>query len=142
MNQGWDGKLLLFNGNERDEALTGRTVLETRTWHHVAFVRNGKHVTVYLNGNPQPEIDGELEPTFAESDDEIFLGGRSDRMFGLEGRLDEVALYDRELTAEEVVRSLMLLQILMNVPAGSGLAAEYPIRHPVAGRIHEGGPCA
>ena len=65
MNQGWDGKLLLFNGNERDEALTGRTVLETRTWHHVAFVRNGKHVTVYLNGNPQPEIDGELEPTFA-----------------------------------------------------------------------------
>ena len=103
MNQGWDGRLLLFNGNERDEALTGRTVLETRTWHHVALVRNGNHVTVYLNGNLQPEIDGELEPTYAEADDEIFLGGRSDRMFGLEGRLDEVALYNRVLTADEVV---------------------------------------
>ncbi|MEJ7590622.1 MAG: neutral/alkaline non-lysosomal ceramidase N-terminal domain-containing protein [Planctomycetaceae bacterium] len=102
MNHGWDGKLLLFNGNERDEALTGRTVLGTRTWQHVALVRNGKHVTVYLNGNPQPEIDGELEPTYKESSDKIFLGGRSDRMFGLEGRLDEVALYDRALTADEV----------------------------------------
>jgi len=101
MNHGWDGKLLLFNGNERDEALIGRTVLETRTWHHVAFVRNGMHVTVYLNGNSEPEIDGALEPTFAKSED-VFLGGRNDGMFGLEGRLDEVALYNLALTADEV----------------------------------------
>ncbi len=39
---------------------------------------------------------------FSEDKDEIFLGGRSDRLFGLEGRLDEVALYDRALTADEV----------------------------------------
>ena len=102
MNLGWDGKLFLFNGNKRDEAIIGRTVLETRTWHHVALVRNGNHVTVYLNGNLQPEIDGELEATFAEADDKIVLGGRSDRLFGLEGRLDEVTLYDRVLTPEEV----------------------------------------
>ena len=102
MNQGWDGKLLLFNGNDRNESLTGRTVLETRTWHHVAFVRSDRHVTVYLNGQPKPEIEGDLEPTFSESNDDIFLGGRNDRLFGLEGRLDEVALYDRALTADEV----------------------------------------
>jgi putative membrane-bound dehydrogenase-like protein len=101
-NQGWNGKLLLFNGNERDEALVGRTVLEPRIWHHVAFVRNGKDVKVYLNGEVEPEIDGELHPTFSEDNDEIFLGGRSDRLFGLEGRLDEVALYDRVLTSAEV----------------------------------------
>jgi len=112
MNQGWDGKLLLFNGNERDEALTGRTMLETRMWHHVALVRNGKHVTVYLDGNPEPEIYGELEPTFEESSDEIFLGGRSDRMFGLEGRLDEVALYGRALTADEVARHFAVADAL------------------------------
>ena len=102
LNHGWDGKLLLFNGNQLDQSLVGRTVLAARTWHYVAFVRNGQHVTVYLNGNPQPEINGELEPTFADSED-LFLGGRSDRMFGLEGRLDEVALYDRALTIEEVI---------------------------------------
>ena len=113
MNQNWDGKLLLFNGNERDEALTGRTALESRTWHHVALVRNEKHVTVYLNGNPEPEIDGELEPTFKESSDDIFLGGRSDRMFGLEGRLDEVALYDRELTADDVAHHFAVAEALI-----------------------------
>jgi len=101
-NRGWNGKLLLFNGNERDEALVGRTVLEPRTWHHVAFVRNGNNVKAYLNGEVEPEIDGELHPTFSEDNGEIFLGGRSDRLFGLEGRLDEVALYDRALTTAEV----------------------------------------
>lgn len=101
LSHGWDGKLMMFNGNERDEALVGKTVLEPRTWNHVVLVRSGKHVNVYLNGNPSPEIDGDLEPTFADSDD-VFLGGRNDRMFGLEGRLDEVALYDRVLNVEEV----------------------------------------
>jgi putative membrane-bound dehydrogenase-like protein len=102
LNQGWNGRLLLFNGNERDEVLTGRTVLETRTWNHVVFTRDRHKVAVYLNGNPEPEIQGELVPTFSQSTSEIFLGGRSDRLFGLEGRLDEVALYDRALTADEV----------------------------------------
>lgn len=101
LNHGWDGKLMMFNGNERDEALIGKTVLEPRTWNHVVLVRSGKHVSVYLNGNPSPEIDGELEPTLGDSDN-IFLGGRNDRMFGLEGRLDEVALYDRVLNVDEV----------------------------------------
>ena len=102
LNRGWEGKLLLFNGNVRDEALTGRTVLIPKTWNHVAFVRQGQHVRVYLNGQAEPQIDGVLEPTFPADCEEIFLGGRTDRMYGLEGRLDEVALYDRELTAAEI----------------------------------------
>lgn len=101
-NKGWNGRLLVFNGNERNEALIGQSVLETHTWHHVVFTRNGKHVTVYLNGGPQPEIDAELEPTFAADCDAFFLGGRSDRLFGLEGRMDEVALYDRVLSGDEL----------------------------------------
>ncbi len=100
--KGWDGKLLLFNGNDRDEAMAGRTILSPRTWHHVAFVRNGSRVTVYLDGNKEPEIDGELTPTFSSATDELFLGGRTDGLFGLEGRLDEAAVYDRALPAEEV----------------------------------------
>lgn len=102
LGKGWDGKLLVFNGNDRDEALAGRTVLSPRTWHHVAFVRNGTRVTVYLDGNKEPDIDGDLTPTFSGATDELFLGGRTDGLFGLEGRLDEAAVYDRVLTANEV----------------------------------------
>jgi hypothetical protein len=35
------GKLILFNGNERNEVLAGRTSLALRAWHHVTLVREG-----------------------------------------------------------------------------------------------------
>lgn len=113
LNHGWDGKLMMFNGNERDEALVGKTVVEPRTWNHVVLVRSGKRVSVYLNGSPSPEIDGELEPTFGDSNN-VFLGGRTDRMFGLEGRLDEVALYDRALSVEEIAAHFAIAKAMQD----------------------------
>jgi putative membrane-bound dehydrogenase-like protein len=100
-NRGLDGRLIVFNGNRQNQILSGKTVLAVRTWHHVVYVRSGNRVTVYLNGNSQPEIDGELPPTFTAADTSVFLGGRSDGLYGLEGRLDEAALYNRALTAAE-----------------------------------------
>ena len=98
---GHDGRLILFNGNAANGLLAGRTVLAPRTWHHVVFARKGARVTVWLDGSEQPEIDGELAATFGAGD-ELFLGGRSDGLYGLEGRLDEFAVYDRALTGTEV----------------------------------------
>lgn len=100
-NQGHNGQLIVFNGNQQNQLLAGTTVLPPRTWHHVVFVRSNSRVTVYLDGRTQPEIDGELPATFAQTDTTLFLGGRSDGLYGLEGRLDEAALYDRALTAAE-----------------------------------------
>ncbi len=97
----WQGKLLVFNGNERDEALAGQSVIEPRTWNHVVCTRQGTQVRVYLNGRPEPEIEGELPLTYETARDHFYFGGRGDSMFGLEGKLDEVALYDRALSAEE-----------------------------------------
>jgi putative membrane-bound dehydrogenase-like protein len=98
----WQGKLLVFNGNERNEALAGRSVIGFRTWNHVVFTRQGTKVRVYLNGQPKPEIEGDLPLTYQSVRDQFFLGGRGDGMFGLVGRLDEVALFGRALTGEEV----------------------------------------
>jgi hypothetical protein len=96
------GKLILFNGNERDQLLAGRTVLTPRAWHHVVLVRDGRKVRVHLDGRAEPEISAEFEHTVPAGEQTVFLGGRNDGLFGLEGRLDEVALYDRALTAEEI----------------------------------------
>ena len=98
----WQGQLLVFNGNEQDVAIAGRSLIEPRSWNHVVFTRQGAQVRVYLNGRPEPEIEGELPLTYTAARDQFFLGGRGDGMFGLEGKLDEVALYDRTLTAAEV----------------------------------------
>jgi len=98
------GKLLFYNGNARKEALAGSTTLGLRTWHHVVLVRDGKRVTVYLDGNPTPEIASEAEVTVPAGASEVFTGGRCDRFATWEGRLCEVALYARALAADEAAR--------------------------------------
>lgn len=96
------GRLFVFNGNARNQMLQGRTPLALKTWHHVALVRDGARIRVHLDGRVQPEIDGELEPTTPPGTADLFVGGRSDNLFGLEGRVDEVAVFDRALTPLEI----------------------------------------
>ena len=96
------GKLILFNGNERDEVLVGRTALGLRTWHHVVLVREKANVRVHLDGRAEPEITGAFVHTVPPGEQSVFIGGRNDGLFNFEGKLDEVALYPRALKPEEV----------------------------------------
>lgn len=93
------GKLILFNGNNQDELIVGKTVLKPRTWYHVALVREQEHALLYLNG--ELEIAKDLIETHDRTD-QLFIGGRSDNFANLEGRLDEAALFRRSLSAKEV----------------------------------------
>ena len=95
------GKLFVFNGNKRNEVITGSTQLVPRTWNHVVMVRQKNEVAVYLNGHTEPEIQGRLAVTYKPDSAKIFVGGRSDNFANLFGRMDEVALYDRALTPKE-----------------------------------------
>ena len=96
------GKLIVFQGNRSGGLLTGVTELEPNSWHHLAMIREGERVRVYLNGRSEPEIDGALARTYPDEHPEFFFGGRSDRFSILEGRLDHVALYDRALSIAEI----------------------------------------
>ncbi|MGE3309375.1 MAG: PVC-type heme-binding CxxCH protein [Limisphaerales bacterium] len=96
------GRLFFFNGNARNQVLAGRTFLGERRWHHVALVRSGDRVVVYLDGNPEPEIEGRAELTGTPDAGEFFLGGRCDGFAGLEGKIDEVAVFDRALDGRAV----------------------------------------
>jgi len=97
------GRLVFANGgSDVSQSLVGRTDLSLRTWYHVALVRDGQRVAVYLNGNPSPEIMGDIEPGVRPETKTLFLGGRSDNAANFEGKLDEVALYDRALGPDEI----------------------------------------
>ncbi|RZO17339.1 MAG: c-type cytochrome [Verrucomicrobiaceae bacterium] len=96
---GHAGKLIIFNGNESNDLLAGKQDLIKGRWYHLVFVRNQKQVRAYING--KQEMAGELEPTHSGSND-FFIGGRSDQFANFEGRIDEVAFFDRALSAVEV----------------------------------------
>lgn len=79
--------------------LAGETEIPRWTWTHVALVRDGETVQVFLNG--KQEISGNAGETTI---DQMWLGGRSDGRFNWEGRLDEAAVFDRALTPAEVAQ--------------------------------------
>ncbi len=119
------GRLIFANGgSDASQLLAGRTDLALRTWYHVALVRDGKRVGVYLNGNPIPEIMGELDPGTRWDTNTIFLGGRSDNIANFEGKLDEVALYDRALGPDEIAQHFRAAGI--PPPAGNRSASAVP----------------
>jgi hypothetical protein len=102
------GKLVAHTGGEPRASLAGATDVPLRnwvpreSWRHVALVRDGEQVRVYLDGRLEPEVSGASAPPSAA--DQIWIGGRSDGQFGFEGRIDEVAFYGRALAADEVKR--------------------------------------
>lgn len=97
---GNSGKLIFFHGDDPSKVIGGKTEIPRWTWQHVVFVRDGKTVRVYLNG--ELEIETEADADFPKGSAKFFLGGRSDNSMNWEGRLDEISLYNRALTSEEV----------------------------------------
>ena len=91
-------RLLFRHGDDRPVA--GETPIGRWTWHHVVLVRDGQRVRVWLDG--RPEIDATVPAASGPGPEELFIGGRSDGADGWEGRIDEVALFDRPLSAEEI----------------------------------------
>ena len=96
---GHAGKLIIFNGNESNDLMAGKQDLIKGRWYHLVFVRNQKQVRAYING--KQEMVGELKPTYSGSNN-FFIGGRSDQFANFEGRIDEVAFFNKALSAVEV----------------------------------------
>ncbi|MCB1100092.1 MAG: HEAT repeat domain-containing protein [Verrucomicrobiae bacterium] len=85
----------LFFANE-----LGRTELMPRAWNHIVVTTDGRNtVSVYLNGNPEPEI----QTTRAHSGPSILrLGSDGDDTANFEGRIEEVSLFSKAFTPEQV----------------------------------------
>ncbi|MFO0911719.1 MAG: PVC-type heme-binding CxxCH protein [Pirellulales bacterium] len=82
----------------------GNTALELRTWYHVALVRRGQKVEVYLNGVRQDELSGDLAREAVPARGGLRLGQADDANGSWEGRIDEVAVFDRALSSADVAR--------------------------------------
>jgi hypothetical protein len=78
--------------------LTGKTKLKRWTWYHIVMVRSGIEVAIYVDG----ELDLRDHINGGSTARDLFVGGRSDNQFNWEGRIDEVAVFGRTLTPDEV----------------------------------------
>jgi hypothetical protein len=96
------GKLVFFHGENPQAAVAGRTGIPRWQWHQVVLVRDGDKVRVYLDG--ALELEATAPADFPSGFDQCFLGGRSDNDSNWEGRLDEIAIFDRALSAGEVAK--------------------------------------
>ncbi len=91
-------KLFFYNGQT---LVSGRTTLSTGAWHHVAVVRSGDQLKVYLDGDvAHPEIQATAAKNYDSN--QITLGTRSDGYGPFRGRLDEVVVFDTALTPEQI----------------------------------------
>jgi hypothetical protein len=99
---GHTGRLVFFSGGDPASAVGGKAEIPRWTWQHVALVREKETVKVYLNG--QLDLEARAGGEFPAGFDRFFFGGRSDNDSNWEGRLDEVTIFDRALTAAEVER--------------------------------------
>ena len=98
---GHTGKLVFFRGDDASSAVAGKTEIPRWQWHHVTLVRDGQKVRAFLDGQLEIETSLSTKSTPAGFG-QLFLGGRSDNASNWEGRLDEIAVFDRALTAREV----------------------------------------
>jgi concanavalin A-like lectin/glucanase superfamily protein len=95
-----NGKLIFSNSANTNRMLWGQTDTPWRRWHHVVLTRDGTQVTTWLNGTR--EFSGEAEITLPKGVRTLFIGGRCDGVSNFEGRIDEVAVYYRVLSAAEI----------------------------------------
>lgn len=91
--KGAAGRLFFFNGNEKNECLSGGPIIAPKTWNHVRLVRRGEEVSVYLNGDAKPVLSGKVSVTRPKECKDVFVGGRCDNFANFEGRVAEVAVY-------------------------------------------------
>jgi hypothetical protein len=91
------GRLFLTAG---EASGSGRSEVAPRTWHHLAVIQGGGRVTAYLDGREEASVT--VSETKAAGTPSLAIGGGDEVADRFEGKLDEVAVFDRPLSASEV----------------------------------------
>ncbi len=94
------GRLVFQHG--RAEPVAGRTEVARWEWNHVLLVREGETVRIHLNGEAEPEIETKCPASFPPGFDRIFFAGRCDGESNWEGRLDEIAVFNRAISPQDL----------------------------------------
>jgi hypothetical protein len=110
MNQPATG--MSING---EEILYGRTSLVAGSWTHLAATYDGTWQRLYING---VEVAQQMQTgLIASSSGDLSIGGDSVWKQYFQGRIDEVRIYNRALSASEIQADMDTpINLLHNLP--------------------------
>ena len=89
-----------FTTNASWKSFDAKTAVTDGDWHHVAGTYDGSEFKLYLNGQVDAEVSPGTEPD--TSDNLFFIGGCDIGGYWMSGSIDEVVLYDRPLSEQEI----------------------------------------
>jgi hypothetical protein len=90
--------------------------ISANEWTHVVGTYDGTTVRIYLNGEVKAEMDASA--AIAANASSYVIGGTQESRDWFDGMIDEVKLYNRGLTEDEVKESMKGSDTLV-APAGS-----------------------
>ena len=97
--------------------LNGKSRIDDGKWHHLAQVSDGKELRLYVDG--KLEARGPLRGELCSSDEPLYVGwrGSDHRASRFVGALDEVAVYHRAVTVDELAGEVAIgRQVSSRVP--------------------------
>lgn len=107
----WDYELLTSQDKSDEPAffskagvpneVYGSSPIPANSWHHVALTRSGNTVTFYLDGTAMSTVS--MSGAFPTSGGGLQIGFDGSANNGMDGSIDEVQLYNRGLSAEEIL---------------------------------------
>ncbi len=97
-------ELHLGDGTTYFRAETTSAWITPGVWHHVAGVRSGNTITLYVDGKSKPVtyIDPQSDLSMPKTTSPVLIGARRSGQLYFNGTIDEVYIYNRSLNETEV----------------------------------------
>ncbi len=72
------------------------------TWHHISFTKNGSTLSLYIDGNSSVTTTTDTTTGTTTNSYPLYIGGEQCSVYPFNGKVDEVRVYNRALSATEI----------------------------------------
>ena len=92
-------KFILHRFGEDRDLFSHNTIIEAQRWYHVGVTFEGNYYRLYVDGVLNDEQTGSFTPHKTLS---LFIGSHNSGDFPFDGTINEVRIYSRSLTSNEI----------------------------------------